>query len=770
VHFLFTYRWFFVCGVITFCLSTASYVKKAIAPNNALSIWFKQNDPALVAYNQFQDDFGNDRIITIAFKEKGGILQLQVLKQLQRFSLRLSNVQGVKEVSSLLTTKDFRRVRDGADIKIKWTTYFEDGVHFGISPDVQKELLASPMMVNRFINAKGDVAMVVLQLDSLTVVEDNMKVIMSDIEEAASPYPGKENIHIGGTDVINEGLNKLSERDFGLFTGLAFLLMFLITGIVYRNLLYLLLVLLISVSTVWISLAVHGMLGYRIHIFSIVAPPLVITLSIIGVLHIVNAFENALQQNEASRSPLLLAKEALLTVFKPALYATLTTAIGFASLLTSPTAALKEFGILSCIGVLLSFLFSFLFSSLILPMHQHSHNAGKKHASYGLGVFSRHILKHAFFYTCFCFIIVVLCMGGINQIKNDMDPIGYFPKQNSVVKDHEFLLKNWGAYFPIDMVLKLDDTVSLEDSRVTEAILNFDQEIVSNPIVKNSFAFTTIMQRHAQVAFKKPLQDLVKDPLLSYLYVHPYLQQLKKNPSGLVTPDLRNVRITFTGPLLSIRTLEKNLTLIDNAAKRHFQGLGHLTVAGYPSLYIKIMNYAFDSMRSSMYSCFLLIALAMLLMLRRIRTTLIVLVPNIFPLVFLLGFLGWSGINLDLATCTVTAIVMGIVIDDTIYFIHYYSKLRRLGMGVAESIQQTHLAVGKVILLSSIVLVAGFSVMLLASLKTVVYFGLLAIVSVIAALLSDLVILPLLLWHADTSKPHDDYHDKQKRKSSVKSE
>jgi hypothetical protein len=173
---------------------------------------------------------------------------------------------------------------------------------------VQKELLASPMMVNRFINAKGDVAMVVLQLDSLTVVEDNMKVIMSDIEEAASPYPGKENIHIGGTDVINEGLNKLSERDFGLFTGLAFLLMFLITGIVYRNLLYLLLVLLISVSTVWISLAVHGMLGYRIHIFSIVAPPLVITLSIIGVLHIVNAFENALQQNEASRSPFLVSK------------------------------------------------------------------------------------------------------------------------------------------------------------------------------------------------------------------------------------------------------------------------------------------------------------------------------------------------------------------------------------------------------------------------------------------------------------------------------
>jgi predicted RND superfamily exporter protein len=760
VHSLFTYRWLFFLGIIIFCLSTASYVKKGVTPNNALSIWFKQDDPALLAYNQFQNDFGNDRNITLAFKEEGGILQPWVLKELQQFSVRLANVRGVKKVASLLTAKDFRRIKDGAGIKVKWTSYFNDSVNSGITTKVQNELLTSPMMINRFINAKGDVAMIVLQLDSLPVVEDSMKVILSAIEEAASGYPGKDNIHIGGTDVINEGLNKLSERDFGLFTGLAFLLMFLITGFVYRNWLYLLLVFLISVSTVWATLAIYGMLGYRIHIFSIVAPPLVITLSIIGVLHIVNAFENGLQQNKAGCSTFLLAKEALLTVFKPALYATLTTAIGFASLLTSPTAALKEFGILSCIGVLLSFLFSFLFSSLILPLHQNSRNAGKQHAGYGLGVFSRHILKYAFIYTGFCFAIVVLCMGGIKQIKNDMDPIGYFPKQNSVVKDHEFLLKNWGAYFPIDMVLKLDDTVSLEDSRVTEAILNFDYEIVSNPIVKNSFAFTTIMQRHAQVAFKKPLRELINDPLLSYLYVHPYLQHLKKNPSGLVTPDLRNVRITFTGPLLSIRTLEKNLALIDDAAKRHFQGLGHLTVSGYPSLYIKIMNYAFDSMRSSMYSCFVLIALAMLLMLRRVRTTIIVLVPNIFPLVFLLGFLGWSGINLDLATCTVTAIVMGIVIDDTIYFMHYYSKLRRMGMGVAESIQQTHLAVGKVILLSSIVLVAGFSVMLLASLKTVVYFGLLAIVSVIAALLGDLVILPLLLWHADKTKPHADYNAK----------
>jgi predicted RND superfamily exporter protein len=174
-----------------------------------------------------------------------------------------------------------------------------------------------------------------------------------------------------------------------------------------------------------------------------------------------------------------------------------------------------------------------------------------------------------------------------------------------------------------------------------------------------------------------------------------------------------------------------------------------MTVSGYPSLFIKVMNYAFDSMKSSLYTSFFLVFLSLVLMLKSIRTAIIALVPNVFPVILLLGFLGFSQINLDLATCTATAIVMGIAIDDTIYFLNKYQETRKV-KNTLDSIRATHQSVGKVILVSSVVMIAGFGIMLLASIKTVIYFGLLAIVSVIAAIIGDLVILPLLLKYLDS--------------------
>jgi predicted RND superfamily exporter protein len=211
-------------------------------------------------------------------------------------------------------------------------------------------------------------------------------------------------------------------------------------------------------------------------------------------------------------------------------------------------------------------------------------------------------------------------------------------------------------------------------------------------------------------------------------------------------------RLIFTVPVVSIREMEKSFALINEIAQKHFRDIGTMSVSGYPSLYIKVMNYAFDSMKSSLYTSFVLVLLTLVLMLKNIRIAIIALVPNVFPVILLLGFLGFSRINLDLATCTVTAIVMGIAIDDTIYFLHKYREARRK-KNTLESIRATHHSVGKVILVSSVVMIAGFGIMLFASIKTVIYFGLLSIVSVIAAFIGDLVVLPLLLKYFDTKDP-----------------
>ena len=748
LNILFKYRLILGLLLVAFCVITAPYVKKALIPNNSPVIWFDKNDPVLRNYEQFQQDFGNDRVITLAFRESETILKPDVLKKIHKFSQQLAMIDGVKEISSIINAKDFRRTRENGVTRIRYSTYFDDSINFSINNTIKSELLNSPLVADRYINRKSDVALLVIRLDAFNKVEGHIKSVISEIEEAGAVYPGKKNIHLGGADVINYGLNKLSRHDFSLFSGLGFLLMFLITGLLYHRFIYLLLVTLTSVSAIFVSLAVFGMMGFRINIFSVITPPLVITLGIIGVLHIINEYENLLRNNRG-KSTLLLAKKALSNIFKPAVFATLTTIIGFASLFTSPTAALKEFSVLSSAGVLFLLLFSFLFSSLLLPLQKKASTLRKKDAGFWTGVFSEHIIKRSLPYILFSIAIIILSIAGINRINNDMNVIDYFPKNDRVIVDHEFMLKNWGEYYPVELTIEAKDTSGFRNRTLIQALIDFDKELRLNPLVNSHIDFTVLMERYARVTFKKELTQILDDPLLASTFIEGFLSQLTEKSQGLITPDLLKARVIFTGPVISIREMEKNFAGINEVAKKHFHGVGTMTVSGYPSLFIKVMNYAFDSMKSSLYTSFFLVFLSLVLMLKSIRTAIIALVPNVFPVILLLGFLGFSQINLDLATCTATAIVMGIAIDDTIYFLNKYQETRKV-KNTLDSIRATHQSVGKVILVSSVVMIAGFGIMLLASIKTVIYFGLLAIVSVIAAIIGDLVILPLLLKYLDS--------------------
>ena len=111
----------------------------------------------------------------------------------------------------------------------------------------------------------------------------------------------------------------------------------------------------------------------------------------------------------------------------------------------------------------------------------------------------------------------------------------------------------------------------------------------------------------------------------------------------------------------------------------------------------------------------------------------------------MLGFLGFSSINLDLATCTIAAIILGIAIDDTIHILYRYQREKKEGLSEESALKITHFHIGRVVVLTSLLLFVGFSILLLASLKTVFYFGLLSIISVIAVFYGDIIILTLLL-------------------------
>ena len=326
-----------------------------------------------------------------------------------------------------------------------------------------------------------------------------------------------------------------------------------------------------------------------------------------------------------------------------------------------------------------------------------------------------------------------------------MNPIGYFPKDHKVVKNHEFLTESWGDYYPMDLMLVTDSTSDVYSRKTIRAMIALNKELLVAKDVKYTFSYIDFLDRYGQVLLKKDLQEIIDNPFLFKTYSRGLQKLIKQDmSSSMVSADHLKAKITITGPLLTTSQLEESLTKVKLIADRTLNSQ-NIEIAGYPALFLKVMKYAFDSMKFSLIVASLLVFAFILIFLKKLKLALISMVPNIFPVVVLLGFLGFSGINLDLATSTIAAIIIGIAIDDTIHMVYGYQNNHIISHNIIDSMKVTHKQTGPVVLITSLLLSLGFSVLLFSDLMTVFYFGLISIISIIAITYGDLIILPLLM-------------------------
>ncbi len=204
-------------------------------------------------------------------------------------------------------------------------------------------------------------------------------------------------------------------------------------------------------------------------------------------------------------------------------------------------------------------------------------------------------------------------------------------------------------------------------------------------------------------------------------------------------------RITLIVPNISAGGYVDIMRDLRPMADEAFGEYAKLEPAGYLPLYITIIDYVIESQIKSFYLALGLIFLLMLVWLRSLRLAFISLVPNIFPVLVMMGVMGFLKINLDLGTATVAAIVLGVAIDDTVHFLHYWREAENKKMSWEECLEYTFLRAGEPATVTTVLLMIGFPVLMLAGVETVMYFGLLTTIAALAAIFADVVILPIIL-------------------------
>jgi len=745
--FLIRFRWILTSVLLMLALAGIPFIQKAVVPNNELNIWFLKDDPILKSYQDFNDEYGNDRIVILMLHHPNGVFQPEILRKLKHLTAQLPQLEGIKRVYSLTNFRDLYRIKINDTTRIKYQSPFANGIPESMDSLLHiKELIqSSPIFQDLLITNDGNTTLILVELNHFNEVDHLREVIVEDLENMFTEVFSGEEIALGGLDVITHGFNKLSKHDFLLFMGMNYLIMFISVFLMYRRWSFVTLVLMVITISIMLMLGIYGLSGKQLNIFTLVIPALVAILGLFIVLHIINEYQASFpkfrQEGKIKAVQLCLGK-----VFKPCLFTTLTTIIGFLALLSSSTVVLRDFGLFSAVGILLVFIVAFTISAALLPIISVNESTGKSGnwiLRFLISALSG-IKRYSKQYTIGFLIIVPLMVIGIRRINPDMFILGYMSESSEAIRNHRKILQYWGNYFPLDFLIDASDQYNFSNTSMVRALGNFQQDVENIEEIRSTFSVYNLIDRSTNVVLHKNLEAITANPANAQRFLKRFLTGENLDLSKYVSKDLKTVRVTLTGPIVSVGELEHKIDLIEGVFAKHFGDKAQISVTSYPALFLRIMKYAIESMYKSLALALVLIFVALVILLRDLKMAFIAMLPNLFPLGILFATMGYTGINLDLATCTVACIALGIAVDDTIHLLYHYQHYRKFNT-VPDSLLNAHAHVGRIIVTSSIILCGGYLVLMMASVMTVVYFGFLSVVVVIGAFIGDIFLLPLLI-------------------------
>lgn len=734
MHSLYRFRFVLLLLTIIACCFLWPFVRSAVKVDNSLTIWFLKDDPAIQEYRQFHKKFGNDEVVILIVHDNKTLLTKKYFSSFIGMTKALEAIPEVQLVTGagnadVITTDLF-----GIHVKPLLTDSSN-------SKDVHLDLAAMPALKEQLFNRNYTAARFLISFKSNNDFDNRRGDILRKVRQTVHQHFYPRQTYFGGVGIVYEGLNALSNADFGFFLGIGYLAMFALLLWIYRKFLLLAYAITTIAVSTYFTIGLYGLFGLQLNLMTILIPSILIVLGIMDIMHVLNEYNQPAAIQSSKKDNALIA---LKNVFAPCFFTTLTTMAGFLSLLFSPMAILQQFGLFTAIGIFLCLVFTYLFGVIFLPVSSPSQvvifSARKI-----VNRISETVLHHKKLYASISLLIVIFGIAGLFLLKSDTYTLGYFPKDNQVVQDHEKIELLWGPYMPLEFVVTPAKGKKLYDTAIIRSAAAFADSANKITGAGSVFGFHSFYQA-ALTAQYGALNNRMYRSRSTLSTIHNRLPVYYPNLyANFVHEASQTGRITLFGTMMSAKELNRKTDTLLRMSRQAFGQSAKILPSGYQPMYADIVEYVTTSQVNSLLMSGIIIFLLVLLFIRNLKLTLLATMANLIPVIIMLGVMGWAGIYIDTASACIAAIVLSICIDDTIHFIYHYQHLRKLGRTQFQAQSETMNHIGSSILLASVVLIAGYSLMIFGSLKTVQLFGLLTVIALIAALYAELIIFPLVL-------------------------
>lgn len=722
------------------------------------------DNPKYLEYEAFKKKFGEEGGLLVIGIESNNLFDSALFNDYASLQRRLKKINGIENILSVPSAIDLQR--DEATEKLKVVPIFQDSILSQQQLDSDKNIfLSRPFYRGLLYNGSGAWLMAI-NVNTEMFNSPKRTEIVKQITDNTDSFSAKHKIdvHLSGLPLIRTVIADRIKNEMKYFLVGSLLLSGLILLLFFRSVSATMLSLgVVIIGVIW-STGILNLVGYKITLLTALVPPLVVVIGVPNCIYFLNKFHTSYRETNDKHEAIIsmISKMGVVTLF-----CNIAAAIGFAVFALTKSAILKEFGVVAGISIMALFFISLIIIPSFVymmpaPKQRHMKYLDNKRLQRWLDRLEFWALNHRKSIFAVTVVVVIASVLGIMRLKSVAHIVEDLPQKDKVYTDLKFFESNFKGVMPLEISIAAKNKYGITKNLASLVkIDSLSQYLFSKPYIGKPLTITEGLKFAKQAFFEGDSSfyimpeenDLIA--LRSYLAGNTDSTAAKKSAfskleSSFIHKDDENMqtaRISVNMKDVGTDILPSVLDTIQRKTSAIFDTSKYTVhITGTSVTFLEGSKFIINGLKESIFWAFLLIALCMLYLFKSLRILVCSLIPNLIPLIITAGIMGWVGIPLKPSTVLIFSVALGIAIDITIRFlVNYKQQLKPNDFNVTKTVIDTIHSTGISIIYTSIVLIAGFIIFCFSGFGGTQALGWLTSLTLIAATVANLVLLPALL-------------------------
>lgn len=743
-EFILKYPKLIIFGLVAVAI-LAVYPAMNIRTDFNLEGFYPEDDEVIKDYERLEIEFGrDDNSILIGF-QTDSLFSEAVISDLFELTENLKSIQFIENVFSIFEAQEIEQQNN----QLTFSPYIDtEHISGNDWTKIKENLTANPLFSGLLINEAGTATAIILTINEAENTYSNRNEIIRSIDEVLSGFEVDYQFHRSGIPYYRNQYVNMLNSEIVMYIAISSVLIILLLWYLYRTIWGVLFPMIIVWTTLLFTVALMHLTGGYLEIMSSTIAPILLCVGVADAIHMISKYDDAREKGLVKSKSII---EMLKTLGNATLLTSITTAIGFASLISSTVMPMKKFGLYTALGVILAYLITILFLPAALRLSKKKRVINEKSGSFypflnkwltRLAAINRMHYKKVLLAGAALTLVFVFGMMSLDVNGRIFDDLR---DDTRIMQDSKFFTENIAPQFPMEFIIDTGESESALTYNSLRKLEQLEETLLGFSEIHRAAGLHTLIKEVHRVMsddgiFELPGSDQAIAQYALLLEVNDFDELY-----NFVDFDYRTLRITaFTEDAGS-----KRINEIRDEMNIHLAEIfddQQVTVTGTTILSADLTNKIVYSLAWSILLAISAITLIMVALFKNVKLVIIALIPNLVPLIMVAGIMGFLNVDIKPSTAVIFTIALGIAVDDSIHYLARFriEYIRRKAM--MPALTATTIRTGRAIILTSLILVAGFGTLITSAFTSTAMMGILVCTTIFSALIADLFMLPSLFY------------------------